>query len=225
MIQTIFLGGLGVIAETSELHRKSFNMAFQEMKLPVYWSQEKYQLLLKYPGGLQRVSDYLSRYHPEHQNMTEKVYQAKQEYFEYLLRLDHVNVRPGIDTLISASLQKQIRLFIVSTTQEHAIVNVLKACNIPFEAIERVFSADDITQPKPSPDIYIHACSVLSIHRDDVMAIEDSASGVAAACSALVPCYAFPGENTQSDDYSKAKGVLERADDILVTRHLHTRAG
>ena len=77
MIKAVFLGGLGVIAESSEQHRQAFNMVFQELKLPIYWSLEEYQRMLHVPGGHQRIARYLNEHYPEHLYLSETIHQLK----------------------------------------------------------------------------------------------------------------------------------------------------
>jgi HAD superfamily hydrolase (TIGR01509 family) len=59
----------------------------------------------------------------------------------------------------------------------------------------RVFSAMDLPdkKPKPAPDIYLHAASVLETDPHDCFVIEDSVHGIAAAKSAGMRVIGFTG--------------------------------
>ena len=46
-MKAIFLGSIGVIAETSELQRQAYNAAFSEFGLDWYWSIANYCEMLK----------------------------------------------------------------------------------------------------------------------------------------------------------------------------------
>ena len=50
-MKAILLGSIGVITETSELQRQSYNEAFAHHGLDWYWSIANYCELLKKPGG------------------------------------------------------------------------------------------------------------------------------------------------------------------------------
>lgn len=54
-MKAILLGSIGVITETSELQRQSYNEAFRHHGLDWYWSIANYCELLKKPGGLKRL--------------------------------------------------------------------------------------------------------------------------------------------------------------------------
>ncbi len=48
----------------------------------------------------------------------------------------------------------------------------------------RVFSAQDVKQPKPAPDLFLHAAATLGAHARDCVVVEDSPTGVTAARAA-----------------------------------------
>lgn len=54
-----------------------------------------------------------------------------------------------------------------------------------------VYSARELAQPKPAPDIYIHAARCLDVSPDHCVVIEDSASGARAAQAAGMRCIGF----------------------------------
>ena len=57
-MKAILLGSIGVIVETSELQRQSYNEAFKYHGLDWYWNVANYCELLKKPGGLKRLKIY-----------------------------------------------------------------------------------------------------------------------------------------------------------------------
>ena len=60
----------------------------------------------------------------------------------------------------------------------------------------RIFSAQDVSRPKPAPDLFLHAARSLHAAPQDCLVIEDSATGVAAAKAAgmKVAGYAAMGQ-------------------------------
>ena len=61
-MKAILLGSIGVIAETSELQRQSYNEAFKYHGLDWYWSKETYKNLLKSSGGSKRIHNFAKKY-------------------------------------------------------------------------------------------------------------------------------------------------------------------
>ena len=61
---------------------------------------------------------------------------------------------------------------------------------------EVVVAADDVAEPKPSPDVYLRACELLAVEPSRSIALEDSPTGVAAARAAgmfVIGIPSFPG--------------------------------
>ncbi len=58
---------------------------------------------------------------------------------------------------------------------------------------ESVFSADQVPNPKPSPDLFLHAASVCGFNPKDCIVVEDSVSGVMAAMKADMKVIGFSG--------------------------------
>jgi HAD superfamily hydrolase (TIGR01509 family) len=50
-----------------------------------------------------------------------------------------------------------------------------------------VLGADDVSRPKPAPDLYLHAVERLDVEAQATVAFEDSAPGVASARAAGLP--------------------------------------
>ena len=49
----------GTLADTEEVHRRSFNTAFQRAGLDWAWSREAYRELLKINGGKERIASHI----------------------------------------------------------------------------------------------------------------------------------------------------------------------
>lgn len=76
----------------------------------------------------------------------------------------------------------------------------------------RLFSAEDVSLPKPAPDLFLHAAQAMNAEPSSCVVVEDSPTGVAAARAAgmYVIGYAAMGQ--------EAKLVAAGADQVL--RHM-----
>ena len=77
------------------------------------------------------------------------------------------------------------------------------ACAGMAQHFEVVVAADDVAEPKPSPDIYLRACELLGAEPSQSIALEDSPTGVAAARAAglfVIGIPSFPGVVLDSAD-------------------------
>jgi beta-phosphoglucomutase-like phosphatase (HAD superfamily) len=88
-----------------------------------------------------------------------------------------------------------------------------------------VVCRDDVQAGKPAPDLYLTALSRLGISAEDAIAVEDSATGVAAARAAGVSCVAVLGPATVDHDISAADLQLSTLSGVRLPDLLaHTRA-
>ena len=77
-MDALFLGSIGVIAETSELQRRAYNAAFEAQGLDWYWNVANYCEMLKIPGGVKRISSFSP--HKLSREMAEDIHQQKQAF-------------------------------------------------------------------------------------------------------------------------------------------------
>jgi len=69
-------------------------------------------------------------------------------------------------------------------------------------------SADDVERPKPAPDIYIEACRRLGADPAGAVALEDTATGLAAARAAGMRTIGVPSVSTAALDADVTAGSL-----------------
>ncbi len=84
------------------------------------------------------------------------------------------------------------------------------ACAGIASLFEVVVAADDVTEPKPSPDVYLRACELLGAEPSRSIALEDSPTGVAAARAAgmfVLGVPSFPGVTLDAADIVAASLV------------------
>ena len=59
-LQAIVFDMDGTLADTEDIHRQAFNLAFTEFKCDWQWSREQYHDLLAVSGGRERIRQYLA---------------------------------------------------------------------------------------------------------------------------------------------------------------------
>jgi sugar-phosphatase len=82
------------------------------------------------------------------------------------------------------------------------------------DAFEVRLCAEDVPRSKPHPDGYLAACAALGVEPADVLVIEDSASGIAAARAAGCAVIAVRAGNFSRQDQSAAHLVVDTLDEI-----------
>ena len=101
---------------------------------------------------------------------------------------------PGAVELVLAA-KARYPVAVASNTPGRLLRGAL-ACAGMAPHFEVVVAADDVAEPKPSPDIYLRACELLGAESSRSIALEDSPTGVAAARAAgmfVIGIPSFPG--------------------------------
>jgi HAD superfamily hydrolase (TIGR01509 family) len=119
--------------------------------------------------------------------------------------------RPGAVELVER-LRGRARLGLASNSPRSLVDTALATAGIA-DAFDAIVTSDDVEEPKPAPDLYLLACERLGVHPSDALALEDSASGIAAAKAAGLTCIAVP--QFAETDVSEADRVIDSLEDLL----------
>jgi HAD superfamily hydrolase (TIGR01509 family) len=76
-----------------------------------------------------------------------------------------------------------------------------------------LLTAADVARGKPDPEIYLKAASRFEIEPGELLVLEDSPAGVAAARAAGALVIAVPHEHSPAADLAEAHAVIDRLDD------------
>jgi len=107
---------------------------------------------------------------------------------------EEATAMPGAVDLV-LGLMGRAPVAVASNTPERLVRGAL-ACAGVAELFDVVVTADQVAEPKPSPDVYLRACELLGVSPSASIALEDSPTGVAAARAAgmfVLGIPSFPG--------------------------------
>lgn len=218
-MDALFLGSIGVIAETSELQRRAYNAAFEAQGLDWYWNVANYCEMLKIPGGVKRISSFSP--HTLSREMAENIHQQKQAFYaEYLT--GGIKPRRGVAETINLCKSHGIRLGLITTTTEENI-NILAdalSAHINFADFELITTKQDVSLEKPDSAVYRFALQQFGLSAEQVIAVEDTEANQEAALMEQIRCYLFAGEyaatthhlNAIKNLYPLAKQICRSAD-------------
>lgn len=204
----------GTLAETEELHRQAFNLAFARHGLDWQWDRSVYKDLLRVTGGKERMRAYHERLEaalPLSDIDIAELHRIKTAHYAELVEAGRCPLRPGVTDLLGAAKARGQRLAIATTTS-HANIDALlsqalgKSWASDFDAI---VAGDDVRRKKPAPDVYLEILARLKLEASDCVAIEDSANGLLAASRAGIPVLITRSMFFADDDFTGAHVVLD----------------
>ncbi|MEM9652584.1 MAG: HAD-IA family hydrolase [Actinomycetota bacterium] len=204
---------MGTLTETSELHRQAFNEVFAEEGLDWTWDEPTYRRLLDHVGGSNRVEVYAAS-RPEQEPITHdraaELHRKKTERYATLVRSSGVQLRPGVKRLISEVRLAGLQIgFATGTSLDNIEASFAGSGNrIGLTDFDAYTIRETIERPKPAPDAHLRCMELLNVEAAQVLAIEDSADGVASASSAGAAVVATPGQYVSGQSFAGADLVL-----------------
>jgi HAD superfamily hydrolase (TIGR01509 family) len=206
----------GTLAETEELHRKAFNLAFTNADLKWSWNREKYRELLAVAGGKERIHHFITEDDPTQagrENLAEWIaglHKAKTGLYTGLLAAGRIELRPGVERLIREVHEQGMRLAIATTTSM-ANITALFDATLGHEVLswfEVIGAAEQATRKKPDPLVYLWVLEQLDLPATECLAIEDTHNGVQSASGAGIAVLVTQSYYSEGEDFSGAVAVL-----------------
>ncbi|MFG6325409.1 MAG: GNAT family N-acetyltransferase [Lachnospiraceae bacterium] len=114
----------------------------------------------------------------------------------------------GAAELVMELKEKGYLLAVASSSPMSKIEKNLRQLGI-YELFDKKISGMEIENPKPHPDIFLKAASMLSVKPSECIVIEDSKNGVLSAKTAGMACLGFINPNSGNQDLSKADYLFE----------------
>ena len=209
-LKAIIFGSIGTVTETSDMQRRAFNRAFAEAGLKWDWDFETYKAMVAGDGAIVGGSDRIAAYAAARgealsPDMIDRLHDAKSAIFQKLMADEGLSPNSGVVELIANARAKGLKLAFASTTSPENIAAMFAATAPSLTAahFDLVLSGDDVTAIKPAPDIYLHALERLGIAADEAIAIEDTATSMAAPLAAHIPTVIVPGMIAKSQNFGE----------------------
>ena len=161
--KALLFGSIGSIVETSDLQRKSFNLAFKQSGLNWYWTKKEYKKLLNKSGGEDRISRYAKQ--KKIVVNAKKLRGLKTKIFNNYLKKKELKLRPGVKNLLNHCIKNKIKLAFVSSTSLSNINSIFYCLrsSIQKNYFDFVGNSKLVKKNKPNPDIYLLALKKLKL--------------------------------------------------------------
>lgn len=153
----------------------------------------------------------------------ERFIKAVQTVAASYLEEGNVEMKAGVKEILGFLGQRNIPCVIASNNHTRFIESMLKHHDIS-EYFERVYSFDDVVNPKPHPEIVNKASDFLGLDKQSLVMFEDSFNGATAAISANVPVIMVPDMLPAPEELRhhllQECETLHHAQDFLSATHL-----
>jgi D-ribulokinase len=99
----------------------------------------------------------------------------------------------GVEGVRQAVEGLHTRVCVASSSGHERLRLSLRVAGYETMFAPNIFSAADVAEGKPSPDLFLHAASAMGVEPKDCLVIEDSVAGVVAARAAGMAVFGFVG--------------------------------
>jgi HAD superfamily hydrolase (TIGR01509 family) len=124
-----------------------------------------------------------------------------------------VPVMPGLYELLAALKQRGIPWAVATSNSRKAAENILTKIGVSKE-LNALAAGDEVSNGKPSPDVYLLAAERLNKAPEKCLAIEDSSVGCAAAHAAGMMVIAVPEEQFRDEKFECADHIMTSLLDV-----------
>ncbi len=214
-IKAVFFDQDGVIIDTErDGHRVSFNMTFKEFGFTDEWSVEYYHELLQIAGGKERMKHHWKTKgfskpltEEEIDSLVKDMHKRKTALFVELIETGKLPLRPGLHRFMKEAKDAGLQIAICTTSNEQAAKAITEKIlsDIKFDI---VLAGDVVQKKKPDPEIYNLALSKLGLKPNEVIVVEDSKNGLAAAKSAGTKVIVTTNHYTEKEDVSAGDVIV-----------------
>ena len=130
------------------------------------------------------------------------------------LLVDGLRPMPGLDDWIGHLLGRTVP-FALSTSSRRKFVDLIFDDVAWKGSLAFILTGDDVTNGKPHPEMYETAANKFAIKPEEMLVLEDSGNGCAAAVAAGAQTVAIPNEHTRGQDF---EGAVLIADSLVDPR-------
>ena len=131
-----------------------------------------------------------------------------------------IEPRPGLTELLDALERHHIPKAIATSSSRRTLRAVLGCFNME-PRFRFTLTADDVTQGKPHPEIYLLAADKFGIPPGRMVVLEDSENGCRAAAAAGAWAVAVPAPHSARHDFSSARMCIAGLGDPALYRLLN----
>ena len=207
MISTVIFDMDGLMVDSEPMHYESVNRVLSRYGVELSSIENA-----RYVGvpDVEAFADLVVRYRLPVSSVT-LVAEKRATYLGLIA--GRIVAQPGLYRLLDRLEADGYALAVASSSPIVEIELILGRLEVK-ERFRGYFSAEQVARGKPAPDLFLHAASQVGAQPACCLVLEDAPSGVRAAQSAGMTCFAVPSEAARSGDFSPADRVLASLDEV-----------
>lgn len=170
----------GVIFDSEQIYYDACFMAAERNGLTF-----SHEFVKQFAGKTSETCQIILQSHLQDTALVEQLWQDWGAARNEILQTRGVPLKKGVDKLFTALADSDVDLALVTSANRDTVTeNFAISGSDIIEHFDHIISVDDVANPKPHPEPYLLAASLLGYKPTECIVIEDSPTGVNAALSA-----------------------------------------
>jgi HAD superfamily hydrolase (TIGR01509 family) len=129
----------------------------------------------------------------------DSIYLRKQELVDEWITIHGTPLKAGLLELMDQVERADLRMALASSSGKGIILRNLEHAGLQAERFNAIVGGDEISRGKPAPDIFLAASRRLGAMPAECLVLEDSNTGIQAACAAGMIAIMVPDMLSPSD--------------------------
>ncbi|VAX39847.1 conserved hypothetical protein-putative phosphatase [hydrothermal vent metagenome] len=142
--------------------------------------------------------------------------EESEELFESYLD-DHLAPMPGLFQLLEHIEQHQLPKGVATSSSRSYLEEILGRFEL-LSRFDHTLTAEDVSRGKPEPEIYLKAAAHFEIDPSQMLVLEDSGAGTAAASAAGAVTVSIPHHHSASQNFEPATYIAESLIDPFILK-------
>lgn len=144
----------------------------------------------------------------------DKARRVRKVLFDAYIEEHGIQKKPGVDELLEHLRKKGIVAAIATATDQERCAQYMAMTGLTGR-FDRIISATQVDEGKPSPKVYQYACRELGFDPAECVAVEDAPNGITSAYRAGMRVIMVPDQSEPDDDILKmVSACVTRLDEI-----------
>ncbi|CAM3692364.1 HAD family phosphatase [Erysipelothrix urinaevulpis] len=162
--------------------------------------------------GKQKSIDYLNN-KIQNEEIVDRVVRHREDYIYDIIETDKMNEQSNATSTLKYLKEKGISIGVASSTHRERAELILTKLGL-FEYVDYACFGDEVENVKPAPDIYNDVIDHFKYNKAEILAVEDSSTGVQAAKAAGLQVIMI------TDNEEEKKDVLNKEIKVTILKDL-----
>lgn len=188
----------GTVLDTEKYYRIAWPLAFEEAGYVM--TDDQYLFIRSL--GRPFVQETLKKFSGDSSFDYEKMLQIRNVHLNRLIEQNGLQAKKGAVELLTFLKSKGILTCIATASPAEKARRFLQQTGL-LSYIDRIVSARDMKEGKPSPYVYLSAVEQIGLRTEECLAVEDSPNGVLSARRAGLDVVMIPDQSPIDDESGK----------------------